>query len=133
MTFFIQTLRTMQIEVSNGELVDRYTILMIKKKKVNPFSMKFFNIHEDLSNIKNMVNNLSLKEETIEELMNVNRQLWDVEDKLRLMEKDKKFDEEFISLARSVYTLNDKRYAIKRHIDEVTKSTVREEKILPNY
>jgi len=123
----------MQIEVSNGELVDRYTILIIKKKKVNPFSMKFFNINQDLSNIKNMVDSLSLKEETIEELMNVNRELWDVEDKLRLMENDKKFDEEFISLARSVYTLNDKRYAIKRHIDEVTKSTVREEKILPNY
>jgi predicted nuclease with TOPRIM domain len=123
----------MKIEVSNGELVDRYTILLIKKKKTNPFSMKFFNIHENLSNIKDMVNSLSLKEETIEELMNVNRELWDVEDKLRLMEKEKKFDEEFITLARSVYTLNDKRYAIKRNIDEITKSDVREEKILPSY
>ena len=95
--------------------------------------MKFFNIHENLSNIKDMVNSLSLKEETIEELMIVNRELWDVEDKLRLMEKEKKFDEEFITLARSVYTLNDKRYAIKRNIDEITKSDVREEKILPSY
>jgi hypothetical protein len=62
-------------------------------------------------------------------LREVNKTLWEIEDKLRKLEKEQRFDEEFIELARSVYTTNDERARIKKEINEITNSSFKEVKI----
>ena len=123
----------MKIEVSNGEIVDKYTILKIKIKKAFPFSMKYCNIHEEYSAIKPLVDQLNIDTELLESLYNINLELWEIEDKVRIKESQNTFDDEFILLSRSVYKLNDKRYSIKQKINEITNSILKEEKILPTY
>jgi|688.fasta_scaffold1113389_1 hypothetical protein len=123
----------MKIEVSNGEIVDKYTILKIKIRKAIPFSMKYFNIHEEYNAIKPLVDQLHIDEEILESLYTTNLELWEIEDKLRIKESQNTFDDEFILLSRSVYKINDKRYSIKQKINEITNSLLKEEKILPRY
>jgi len=102
----------LKIPVSVGELIDKLSILQVKKIKIqNPQSLKF--VFEEFD----LLNDLSqsfLENETIENLYNqlieVNSNLWDVEDKLRVYESEKRFDEEFIELSRKVYYTNDERF-----------------------
>ena len=63
-----------------------------------------------------------------EEILKVNKKLWDIEDKIRILESEKRFDEEFILVARSVYFINDDRFDIKKKINETFGSDVAEEK-----
>ena len=124
----------MQIEVSNGELIDKLTILEIKLDKVTD-SNKLKNITKEwgiLNEKAILIYQIFGDSElynTINQLENINRQLWDVEDWLRDCEKEQRFDEEFIQLARSVYKLNDQRHQIKKEIDLLTKSNLSEEKL----
>lgn len=114
-----------KVPISNGELLDKITILKIKSEKIkNNF------IDNELDDLIKIAKNCSIYEQKyIEELYEINLKLWDIEDNLRKLEKLKKFDDEFISLARSVYINNDKRSLIKKNINEKTKSVYQEIKV----
>lgn len=123
----------MLVEVSNGELVDKLTILEIKLAKFHSIKetakdRKAFIKHEhDL--LKPIVELLNIDEKIINELREINSMIWDVEDQLRKKEKAKEFDDEFIILARTVYVSNDTRFQIKDDINKKTSSEVQEQKL----
>jgi hypothetical protein len=123
----------MKIEVSNGEIVDKYTIIQIKLSHADPKSEKYVNLQNEYDVLNSAVDSIGAEKLLIDELYEVNKQLWIIEDKIRVLEQQKKFDEEFIELARAVYITNDKRYSIKQWINQTTKSKLVEEKILPIY
>jgi hypothetical protein len=123
----------MKIEVSNGEIVDKYTILKIKLNKAAPMSQQYFNIHEEYTALQSAIKFLNIEENDIESLFKINKKLWDIEDDIRRLEKLKQFDESFIKLARDVYITNDKRFEIKKRINDLYESKIKEEKILPKY
>ena len=130
----------MKIEVSTGEIFDKWTILNIKLEKIKD--------EEALENVKREYNMLS---DVMAELMNsnqkifkilldyrdklesINTRLWEVEDDLRRMEASRQFDYDFIHLARAVYQNNDKRAEIKKTINQLTKSKYVEEKQYTKY
>lgn len=122
----------MKIEVSNGEIVDKLTILEIKKEKCYDID-KLSNIEEELNYLKEIVSSLDVPENLLNSLREVNKKLWDIEDDIRVFEKRFVFDDDFISLARLVYHTNDKRFKIKSEINRITNSNFKEEKILPEY
>ena len=127
----------MKIEVSNGEILDKITILVIKSKKItDPTKLK--NINNELDELKpflDIVNyeSNSMVNSLVKELELVNEKLWNVEDKLRDKERSKQFDDEFIQLARDVYFTNDERARIKKNLNEVTNSKLVEEKSYQKY
>ena len=113
------------VPVSVGELLDKITILEIKSKYTdNEYVIKELN---DLNEIRNTLTSYTM--EYMDELREVNKNLWTIEDRLRELEKEKKFDNEFIELARNVYITNDKRAEIKRKINEETGSQYKEIKL----
>jgi hypothetical protein len=122
----------MEIEVSNGEIVDKLTILEIKKRNILDKN-KLSNINKELEYLTKI--NLSLNVDAVlyEKLFDINKELWVVEDNIRVKENNNQFDQEFINLARKVYILNDKRAEVKREINEVTKSNFVEEKSYEKY
>lgn len=122
----------MEIEVSNGEIVDKMTILEIKKEKCYD-KYKLLNIEKELNYLKTIVSFLNISDDLISSLREINKKLWDIEDNIRLCEKRFIFDENFISLARLVYHTNDKRFEIKSKINQNSNSNFKEEKILPKY
>jgi hypothetical protein len=119
----------MIVEVSVGELLDKWTILKIKSEMISDCG-KLINVkkerdylHKQILTIDGLIN-----DDLCEDLLDTNYSLWEVEDSLRSLESKKKFDESFISLARSVYKLNDLRAEIKRKINLKYKSNFVEEK-----
>lgn len=124
----------MKIEISIGELVDKVSILSIKSEKIK-FEEKLKNIRKefDLLNKSMEEIGISIDSEDFKKLKKVNLQLWDIEDKIRKKETDKEFDDEFISLARSVYFINDERAAIKKRINLKFGSELIEEKEYARY
>ena len=123
----------MKIEISNGEVVDKMTILELKLDKIKNI-VQLENITKEWEILNDCVMNLfqifgdkSLYNK-VDQLSEVNSKLWDVEDWIRDCEKEERFDKEFVELARSVYRLNDERSEIKRHINLLTKSRLVEEK-----
>jgi hypothetical protein len=122
----------MKIEVSDGEIVDKLTILEIKEKKCNDFK-KLSNIQKELRYLEGIVEDLSIPIEVINKLRKINQELWDIEDQIRVCESNHIFDDEFINLARLVYYTNDKRFEVKNEINSLTMSIFKEEKILPSY
>ena len=122
----------MKIEVSDGEIVDKLTILEIKKEKCLDLN-KLQNIEKELTYLKMIVDDLDIPEYYINDLRKINQKLWDIEDQIRVFEAQEKFDNEFIVLARSVYFTNDERFEIKNKINSVVNSNFKEEKILPSY
>ena len=122
----------MKIEVSNGELFDKLTILEIKLSKITDKD-KLSNLMKEWEyiNSKAVIFYQTFGSELsslIDKLDDTNNELWWVEDNIRLCEKEQRFDKEFVELARSVYKLNDQRSEIKRHINLLTKSNFVEEK-----
>lgn len=123
------------IPVSYGELIDKITILEIKKEKIKD-ATKLRNIQSELEELSNKImaieglNNIVIDRD---ELLEVNKQLWDVEDSLRNCEQGRHFDENFIELARSVYKLNDERSIIKKKINTILNSRMVEEKSYTDY
>lgn len=117
----------MKIEVSNGEIVDKYTILLIKAEMIKDED-KLVNVKKELSHLDEMIFKLNIKKEHKEQLIKVNLYLWMVEDELREHESAKRFDDYFITLARQVYILNDERAGIKKQINIDTNSNFTEEK-----
>lgn len=119
----------MEIEVSVGEIVDKLSILQIKTEKITD-NDKLKNVTKEYLYLHEIVFsklNISYDDQYLK-LLEVNRELWDIEDKIRDKERDKKFDSEFIELARSVYFTNDKRAEIKKEINLKYVSTFVEEK-----
>jgi len=113
------------IPVSVGELIDKITILQIKSLFTdNEYVTKEL---KELNKIKSTITQYILEYEV--SLKKVNEKLWKIEDKLRELEKEQRFDEEFIELARSVYITNDERAKIKRKINEVCNSDFQEIKL----
>ena len=127
----------MKIEVSNGEILDKITILVIKSKKItDPIKLK--NINNELDELQLFLDVVGYESNStvnslVKELESVNEKLWDVEDKLRDKERSKQFDDEFIKLARDVYFTNDERAKIKKNLNEVTNSKLVEEKSYQKY
>lgn len=123
----------MKIEVSTGEIVDKFTILKIKLEKVDSNTDKFANIKKEYDMLKQCVKELNISEILINEMYDVNKTLWEIEDNIRILESKKIFDDKFVTLARSVYITNDIRFSVKDKINKMTLSDLREEKILPLY
>lgn len=121
------------IPVSIGELWDKYTILLIKKNKINDYEkLKYLNI--EISLLDNFMDKYSYKNNKLFlNLKLVNETLWDIEDKLRINELNKSFDNDFIQLARSVYYTNDKRADIKKQINILFMSNIHEVKSYVKY
>tara|TARA_B100001121_G_scaffold192477_1_gene168105 strand:+ start:223 stop:612 length:390 start_codon:yes stop_codon:yes gene_type:complete len=124
------------IEVSIGELLDKISILEIKKDKIkDPEKLKF--ISNEHSILKNQLENNIKSDEKLEQLFNslkkINSKLWVIEDNKRQCEKDKDFGEKFIKLSRDVHFLNDDRAKIKLEINNHTGSTIKEIKEYTNY
>jgi hypothetical protein len=117
----------MKIEVSNGEIVDKLTILQIKKINITE-SEKLINVEKELNYLIEINHNIKINDFLYEELFDVNKKLWDVEEHIRKKENKKEFDDEFVNLARNVYILNDKRAEIKKRINTITNSNFIEEK-----
>ena len=123
----------MKIEVSIGEIVDKLSILNIKKNNIADES-KLFNIISEYDYLCDVVfNQLKIESDDFNNLLLVNQVLWKIEDDIRDKERDKVFDTEFIELARSVYTTNDKRAKIKKEINLKYGSLFVEEKSYSNY
>lgn len=117
----------MKIEVSNGEIIDRHIILVLKKAKITD-KKKLKHIEAELTILKDNVLKIPFILQDYIELSIVNSQLWEIEDKLRLCEQEERFDDYFIQLARQVYILNDQRAEIKKQINISTDSKLIEEK-----
>ena len=118
-------------EISAGELVDKITILEIKKEKITN-KEKLIEIKKELDSLTNTFNKSIKKNINLEtltkELKNINLKLWDIEDKKRELEKKQGFGKEFIELARNVYKFNDERAKIKLKINEALGSNIKEVK-----
>lgn len=127
---------TISIPISHGELIDKITILEIKSERIDD-AAKRANVRAelDLLNATWSADAASRTDIGAEraKLRAVNEALWDIEDRIRLKEKAKAFDAEFVELARSVYIRNDERAAIKRTINETLGSTLIEEKSYQDY
>ena len=124
----------MKIEFSNGDIVDRYTILCIKKERISDIE-KLKNIQREHDVLEKALDelNISKEEELCIKLKTVNEKLWEIEDKIRIQDKQREFDNDFVQLARSVYFTNDERAFLKREINILTKSLLMEEKEYQNY
>lgn len=120
----------MEIKVSIGEVVDKYTILEIKLNNIKDLN-KLENIKKEYDYISPLVANINSI--YISELHCVNEKLWLIEDKIREKELKQEFDLEFIELARSIYFTNDERAKIKKEINEKYGSEFVEEKSYSNY
>jgi hypothetical protein len=118
------------VPVSVGELIDKLSILHVKKTKiVNEEKLTFINKEFEL--LYNMssyyLNDIEISK-LYHQLVDVNSKLWEIEDELRVIESTKNFDTIFIELARKVYYTNDERFSLKNDINELTNSEVREQK-----
>lgn len=123
------------VPVSVGELIDKLSILQVKKKNVsNPEKLAY--IKKEFELLYNLsaeyLNNMEI-ENLYHDLVSTNSTLWDIEDRLRVLEQTSKFEGEFIDLARKVYFTNDKRFELKNEINSLTSSEIREIKEYVDY
>ena len=129
-------LKRIQSEISSGELLDKISILEIKLKKIKD-KENLKEINKEYAILKQSQNlNIKLTNELrdlFDELKKVNLNLWDIEDKLRICEKNKDFGEKFIELARGVYFNNDSRSKIKSEMNKLSGSNIKEIKQYSDY
>ena len=131
----------MKIEVSNGEIVDKLTILAIKLEQIKD-EAKLINVQKEYDVLAPIVHDMyeALSEldrpemkKLHKDLQDINKTLWNIEDHIRVHESKKDFDYDFIELARSVYFTNDERADVKKQINELTGSALVEEKSYEDY
>ncbi|WP_269603483.1 DUF6165 family protein [Prochlorococcus marinus] len=129
----VKYLSSILAPVSIGELIDKITILEIKQ--IHMTGIKLKNIDKELKLLKNIIQdkNLQIDIDLINNLKEVNKSLWEIEDNIRIKESNQEFDKEFIEFARSVYKENDKRASIKKEINQKYHSELVEEKSYNNY
>ena len=110
-------LSTPTVPISVGELFDKFSILEIKKEKIKD-QQKLKHVNNEIFLLKKLTSKYNLDPMLYNKLKKVNLSLWEVEDKLRIKEKNKEFDNIFIDLARCVYFTNDRRAEIKKEINK---------------
>ena len=121
--------------ISLGELVDKISILMIKKKNISD-SIKLQHVNKELEFLQKTLKKYISEDEINEfllRLVNINSKLWDIEDDIRECERKKLFDQTFIDLARSVYFTNDERAKVKNDINKTFGSELVEVKSYEEY
>tara|TARA_Y100001936_G_C16086951_1_gene682491 strand:+ start:2346 stop:2732 length:387 start_codon:yes stop_codon:yes gene_type:complete len=125
-----------EIPVSYGELVDKLTILEIKLEMISEKS-KINQVTNEYRYLSSIFDKIKSEQKTVlpyyEELLAINKKLWNIEDSIRRLEKQKKFNSEFIELARKVYYTNDERFEIKSKINALFNSNIKEQKSYENY
>ena len=133
MTKKVKDLSSILAPVSLGELIDKITILEIKQ--INMTGIKLKNVDKELKLLRKILQdeNLEIDIDLINNLKEVNKNLWEIEDNIRIKERNQEFDKEFVELARSVYKENDKRAYIKKEINQKYNSELIEEKSYNNY
>jgi len=126
-----ETYPTPLVPISWGELIDKMVILEIKQLNIKSVSA-LFNINKELSYLREILKNNDGVAQVImefkQQLMEVNKTLWQVEDDIRSKESKQEFDNAFIDLARNVYRLNDERAKLKKSINQTLRSELNEEK-----
>lgn len=123
----------MKIEVSIGEIVDKLSILDIKRQKITDPN-KLANIQQEYEYLHKIVFiELNIDIQDYNRLIAVNTELWNIEDDIRIKEKNQEFDDDFIRIARLVYVTNDIRFEIKNYINLKYNSNFREEKSYEQY
>ena len=125
----------MKVEISNGELLDKFSILEIKMGNINDPS-KLTNVQNEYRELMDDCTNL-LRDSSINslysDLKEINQKLWVIEDDIRECERRKDFGDEFVSLARAVYFTNDERARVKKEINLASGSSLVEEKSYQDY
>ena len=123
-------------EISAGELLDKISILEIKLEKIED-KASLEQVNKEYKILKESEKlNIEITEQIeklFKDIKEINKNLWDIEDKIRICEKNKDFDKNFIELARGVYLNNDKRSKIKSEINKILGSNIREIKQYVNY
>ena len=123
----------MKIEVSNGEIIDKLTIIQIKLERIKDES-KLRNLRKEFGELIIASDKIINREDPLcKALYEVNSELWDIEDHIRDLERRKDFGEDFVKTARSVYFKNDRRSEVKREINIKTSSGFIEEKSYEKY
>ena len=124
------------VPISPGELIDKITILQIKSDRMTD-PAKVANVRTELGLLQATWQSSPHSKHDIEtewsDLRRINEALWDIEDEIRDKEREQRFDQEFIELARAVYVTNDERAAIKKRINTLLGSTIVEEKSYKPY
>ncbi len=124
------------VPVSFGELLDKMAILQIKTERMSD-PAKIANVRRELESLQATWNHSDESKidiaETLAELKKVNEQLWEIEDEIRDLEREKRFDKQFIELARRVYITNDERARLKRVVNGKLGSALVEEKSYASY
>ncbi len=123
----------MKIEVSNGEIIDKLTIIQIKLERIKD-EKKLANLRKEFEVLKKASDSIMQTSDPLYlALYEVNCELWDIEDHIRDLERTRTFGDDFVQTARSVYFKNDKRSEIKREINLKTSSGLIEEKSYEKY
>jgi len=123
----------MKIEVSNGEIIDKLTIIQIKLERITD-KVKLSNLQKEYDELKSVSSTLLATSDPLYiSLYEVNCELWDIEDHIRDLERKKDFGPDFIETARAVYIKNDRRSELKREINIRTSSQFMEEKSYEKY
>ena len=123
----------MKIEISNGEIIDKLTIIQIKLEKIKD-KVKRVNLQKEYDELSKSASAIiSTSDDLYKSLYEVNSELWDIEDHIRDLERKKDFGKDFIATARAVYIKNDKRSELKRKINIKTSSGLMEEKSYEKY
>ena len=129
-------MENINVPVSPGELLDKITILEIKTEQISD-SEKLNNVKTELDLLSQVWNQSAAGTDAVRQLKQslkaTNMNLWDIEDRIRIKEARKEFDQEFVELARSVYVQNDKRAATKKEINVLLGSAIMEEKAYVSY
>jgi len=124
------------VPVSWGELFDKISMLKIKSERLSS-AEALENVNREYSLLNALFPESVLVQTDVKKLSNqlkiINEQLWDIEDQIRAKERDNSFDDEFIALARNVYLTNDERSLVKRSINEILGSELKEEKSYSKY
>jgi hypothetical protein len=123
----------MKIEVSNGEIIDKLTIIQIKLERIKD-KVKSGNLQKEYNELSKVSSSIIGNSDPLyKSLYEANCELWDIEDHIRDLERKKDFGNDFISTARAVYIKNDKRSELKREINIKTSSGLIEEKSYEKY
>jgi len=123
----------MKIEVSNGEIIDKLTIIQIKLERIKD-KAKLVNLQKEYNELIGVTSSvIGTTDPLYKSLYDVNCELWDIEDHIRDLERKKDFGPDFIATARAVYIINDKRSELKREINIKTSSGLIEEKSYEKY
>ena len=120
------------VPISIGELYDKFSILQIKLDRIED-AEKLKNIEKEIGLLRDIANDNPIDKTFWYNLLGANAHLWEQEDLIRLKESKREFDEEFTDIAKEIYHTNDRRFAIKKQINETYKSGIVEEKSYEKY